>query len=638
MARGGGKAGPGGCWLPPRNLPAASNVQPIRFLGKTSGIIAPALPEVNRGGIRAGVSRAVMAGAEESRVERPCFPTLSPSPATRAVDFGWRRRLHRWSILPLPGGLETLEKDSSPPRGQELPLGKAISRPLRREGLRLVHWFFKPGTGPSRSLNMGRIDPDILTGSPCSGCIGILFQGLSLHFRTPSSKMRSMKKRWILYVLAAVAAAIAGYFLINGRGESPAHPVVLIGLDGADWHIMDPLMEQGKLPHLAKLREAGTWGVLRTDRPTKSPVIWTSIATGMTMIKHGILDYRFINENHIEIPYSAGERRAKTFWNILSEEGFTVGVINWFVTFPAEKVNGYFVSDRFRIGVYKYLEEEKVTYPEELKDKIFPLVVMFHDRQYKRILREEGLKDYWSLSQEQGIPVPEGRERQVKNFRIYTLQDKSIENVSLYLLEKVPVDLFATYFRLIDTTSHFTSIFIDEDLREEWIKENEISGKPGPETEEKLYRNMAAVLEPVYAYLDNVVGRIVEKAPEDAVFVIVSDHGFTFSSKGYGHYNTPIVPHGILILNGPGVKSGFQLEGASIYDITPTLLWLFGLPLGRDMDGKVLLDAFQEDFRKGRKVRTIPTYGMPSGREEGKKPRALDKEVLEDLRSLGYIK
>jgi predicted AlkP superfamily phosphohydrolase/phosphomutase len=447
-----------------------------------------------------------------------------------------------------------------------------------------------------------------------------------------------MKKKilWSLSVVLIVLVGLVAFFVFSGKAA--LNPVVLIGIDGADWNVIQPLFERGKLPHIARLVREGSWGVLHTVRPTKSPVIWTSIATGKSMIKHGILDYQFVTDNNIAIPYSAGERITKTFWNILSEEGLTVGVINWFVTFPAEAVNGFLVSDRFRIGVYKYLPEDGVTFPNELKDKIFPQVVMFEHKKFKKILREEGMYDYWAESQAKKMPIPPGRERQVKNFRIYTLQDKSIENTTLFLLENIPVDLFATYFRLIDTTSHFTSIFIDEELRNVWIKENEELGEPTPETEKMLYENMATIVEPVYSYMDQVIGRIIGKSPENATFILVSDHGFNFSPKGYSHYDTPSIPHGVFAIKGPNVKPGNQLEQVHIYDITPTLLYLFGLPLGEDMDGRVIVEAFDDGFNKSRKIRYIPSYGAPSKSEEGKKPRELDKEVLEDLRSLGYIK
>ena len=149
---------------------------------------------------------------------------------------------------------------------------------------------------------------------------------------------------------------------------------------------------------------------------------------------------------------------------------------------------------------------------------------------------------------------------------------------------------------------------------------------------------MATIVEPVYSYLDQVVGRIVEKSPENATFVLVSDHGFNFSPKGYSHYDTPSIAHGIFAIKGPGIKPGHRLDRVNIYDITPTLLYLFGLPVGEDMDGCVIAEVFHEKFKKSRKIRFIPSYGAPSKSEGDKKPRELDKEVLEDLKSLGYIK
>jgi predicted AlkP superfamily phosphohydrolase/phosphomutase len=450
--------------------------------------------------------------------------------------------------------------------------------------------------------------------------------------------MDGIMKKTLLIIILAVLLLAAGWLFILRPERPPINPVVVIGLDGADWRIMNPLMERGELPNLTRLMKEGSAGVLKSMRPTKSPVVWTSIATGMGMLKHGILDFRFIDKNNIEVPYSAGERIAKTFWNILGEKGFKVGIINWFLTFPAEKVNGYMISDRLRSGIFKDLEGEGVTYPEDLKDKIFPLVDQVGSQMYPKIRREEGLSDFMSISRKNKIEIPVGREDQIKTFRFYVLQDKSIEKISLHMLDNVTVDTFATYLRLIDTTSHFLSIFIDEDLREMWVSDNEEHGGPTPETEKKLYDNMASLIGPVYSYLDRVVGRIVSHAPENATFIVVSDHGFCFSPKGYNHYETPEIPHGIVIMKGEGIKADHWLNEAHVYDVTPTLLYLHDLPVARDMDGRVISKAFEDSYLRGRKIKYSPTYGKLSKTPEGKRSREMDEEILEELRTLGYIK
>lgn len=434
------------------------------------------------------------------------------------------------------------------------------------------------------------------------------------------------------------AAVILIVFISCGSKDREPGPVVLIGLDGADWKIMTPLIQEGKLPHMAALIKEGSSGTLRTFKPTKSPVIWTSIATGMGMLKHGILDWAFIDENNIQVPYEGTERRVKAIWNILSENDHTVGVINWFVTFPAEEVNGYMVSNRFRSSVFNPRDGEGVTFPSTLNNNIQPMVSTIKSMTYREILREEGLMDYMDLSKRLNITIPENRLDQVRTFPIYVHQDKTIENISLHLYENVRTDFFSPYFRLIDTTSHFTALMLEAKLVQKWISENKNLKGPTQETKNELYAGMKDIIEPVYTYLDNIVGRIIKLTPEKATVIIVSDHGFSFSDKGYNHYNTPDIPHGIIIMKGPGVKPGYRIQKAHVCDITPTLLHLFNLPVGEDMDGIVLAEAFSPKFLKKRKIQYIPSYETSGPQEKRERSRELDGDVLKDLRSLGYIK
>jgi predicted AlkP superfamily phosphohydrolase/phosphomutase len=438
----------------------------------------------------------------------------------------------------------------------------------------------------------------------------------------------------IIILISVLVILFAAVFLVQKLRTKIPDPVVILGLDGADWNIINPLIKKGKLPNLDQLIKEGSSGVLETIRPTKSPVIWTSIATGKTMLKHGVLDWVYIKENNIQIPYSGDDIRVKPFWKILSEKKFKTGVINWFCTFPAGVVNGYLISDRFRVSIDRYLEEDSVTYPPEIKDLVYPKVVKIKNKKYLKIMHEEGIEDYWLQSKNLDLKNSEYWDKKTKFFRRYFVQDKSIENIALFLLENIQVDIFAVYFRLIDATSHFASIFLDEDLKKRWRKENRKYGEPLPETEKLLHQNMASIMEPVYTYMDNIVGRIANKVGKKATFILISDHGFNFSSHGYSHYRTKKLAHGIIIVKGPDIKEGHKLKNPHIYDISPTLLHFFSMPVAEDMDGKVLLDA----FKRRRKVRKIPTYETGKEIKKEKKRKALDKEMLEDLKSLGYIR
>ena len=436
------------------------------------------------------------------------------------------------------------------------------------------------------------------------------------------------------FIGAIILIAIALVYFFSLKPSAPTPKIVVVGLDGADWHILHPLIEQNKLPNMQSLIETGCAGVLRTVKPTISPVIWTSIATGKSMLKHGVLDWRYVNKNNIEIPYSVDDIRVKFVWEILSDYGKTVGVINWFCTFPAVPVNGYLISDRFRISVDKYLEYEGITYPPELYPKIYEKALKIGDRQFPRWIKEENIPNYYKMAIKELDDIPEKKRRQLAFFKRYFYQDKSVERVALDLLGSIPVDFFAVYFRLIDTTSHMVSLFIDKDLRKKWLQENVNLGGPSLQTEKKLFQNMTEIIAPVDVYMDNVVGRLKKTAPPETIFIIVSDHGFNFSTKGYNHYDTPEIPHGIIIISGPGIRQGHWLQDAHIYDLTPTLLTLNGIPIGEDMDGKVILDVFSQR-PKVKKIATHDNGGRSSRKERS---RDLDERVLEDLRTLGYIK
>jgi hypothetical protein len=159
--------------------------------------------------------------------------------------------------------------------------------------------------------------------------------------------------------------------------------------------------------------------------------------------------------------------------------------------------------------------------------------------------------------------------------------------------------------------------------------------EPTLEVLEEFNRNMAEVAWPILRAKETVLSRIMERArKEKAYLLVVPDHGFQMSSKGYTHYGLPAgtpPPDGILALVGPDVKPGIRVE-ASVYDIAPTILHLKGLPVGADMDGRPLLECLTITRPVKTALYTRMKHRPASGNPE------LDKKKLEELRSLGYIK
>src|SRR3954464_8265965 len=118
---------------------------------------------------------------------------------------------------------------------------------------------------------------------------------------------------------------------------------VLVGLDGATFCVLDPLMTSGVMPFLADLAAAGVRGELASTMPPVSPTAWTSIATGRTPGNHGVFDFIRSEERGGDVYFTLYDARdidADTIWSIASRSGLRVTVLNYMLTFPAPPVTG----------------------------------------------------------------------------------------------------------------------------------------------------------------------------------------------------------------------------------------------------------------------------------------------------------
>lgn len=432
--------------------------------------------------------------------------------------------------------------------------------------------------------------------------------------------------------IVLISVIVAGYFFVSKKEKTYLNSphVVIVGLDGAGWNLMDPLLEAGFLPNIKHLKDKGGYGILETIRPVKSSVIWTSIATGKSMVKHGVVDWTYLNKNNIEVPYRQSERRVKAVWNIIGDLGWKVGVINWFITFPPEKVNGYMISEEFRHFGRRDFSEVSVTYPKGLIEKLE--FARFKRKEFKNVLNEESLPNFKDRDSGYG-----GGSKLVQNYDNFVLQDKTIDLTSLYLYQRFPVDLFLSYFRLIDVVSHFACAYITPELLAKGVEE-ETKGRVTPVTLAQINEDFSRVMEPIYSYSDKILGKFLERLGSQSTIIVISDHSFGYNRGGYGHTNLPEIPHGVILIKGPNIKKGHQIKDAHIYDILPTVLYLFDLPVAEDMDGEVLTEVFDKKFLKERPIRFIKSYEDETKRINGKKDETLDKKKLEELRALGYIK
>ena len=387
----------------------------------------------------------------------------------------------------------------------------------------------------------------------------------------------------------------------------PVRRLLLVGWDAADWQMIDPLLEQGKMPVLQGLIDRGVRGNLATLHPVVSPMLWTSVATGKLADKHGILGFTE-RDPHTggPRPFSSTSRRTKALWNILQQAlGWRCNVVAWWASHPAEPLDGATVSNLFlrtRKTPGGWSVPPHSVHPPSLARELAPL----------RLQIEEVGEELVLPFIPRGAEIDQTEDGRLEPFAAVMSDCCSVQAVATALMERAPWDFTAVYFDAID---HFAHAFMPyHPPRQEHISERDC----------EIY---GGVMEGVYRFHDLLLGRLLELAGPETTVVLCSDHGFQSGpARPITHPREPAGPvlwHrelGMLVLSGPGVKRGERVYGASLLDLTPTLLTLVGLPVGRDMDGKPLLEALMQPDAPT----PIPSWDEVPGRDGQHPPGSAD--------------
>ena len=363
--------------------------------------------------------------------------------------------------------------------------------------------------------------------------------------------------------------------------EPTARKLLLIGWDAADWQLMHPLIDTGRMPNLKRLVEAGVIGNLQTLQPVLSPILWTSIATGKRAYQHGV--YGFVEptpDGTALRPTASSTRLCKALWNILAQSGKRCQALGWYASHPAENINGVCVSQLFPVAPASSTPDNWPVlpggvYPPELADDLAELRV--HPSEIPGPLLTAFIPMAAQLDQ-----------RDPEVLRLFNSVARrlaeciSIHALTTAVMEEQEWDFCTAYYDTIDRFGHDFMVY--HPPRMDAVRPD-------------LYEAFKGVMNAIYEYHDQMLGRLVDLAGPDAHIMIVSDHGF---ESGSGRPNGPLGPSqwhrnfGAFLLAGPGIKKDETVHGATLLDITPTILALFGLPVGRDMEGKVLVSAFEK--------------------------------------------
>ncbi len=412
----------------------------------------------------------------------------------------------------------------------------------------------------------------------------------------------------------------------------PAGKLLIVGWDAADWKIIDPLLQAGEMPRLRGLIERGVRGDLSTLHPILSPLLWTSIATGKTADKHGVLN--FIEPD----PAGAGlrvacstTRRTKALWNILTQSGRRTHVVSWYASHPAEPIGGVCVSNLLQEGMPSAPGDPwpllpGAVHPASMAERVGSL--RLHPGELAR--------------EEMEALVPRLAEIDPSDRRLLCLarlvaQGSSVHNVATSLLESgggEAWDCLMVYYEAIDVAGHHFMRY--HPPRMDGVTERDF----------EVFRG---VVPAVYRLQDMMLGALLDLAGPDATVVLASDHGFHsdhLRPRAQPLPDDPFAamdatwhrPLGMLVMAGPGIRKSERVYGANLLDITPTALTLMGLPVGADMDGRVLVEAFEEPPP----IERVFSWDTMEG-EAGQHPPDLRVDPFEagdamkQLADLGYV-
>lgn len=452
------------------------------------------------------------------------------------------------------------------------------------------------------------------------GALGCFYTAL-LH--TLHRQRYGWRSRLLLAILAA--ASVLAQFERREAFRAPRvsaprrsavdparHPRVgLVGVETATLDAVLPLAEQGRLPFFRSMLEQGSAARLKTLTPTRRGALWTVVATGKYPYRHGVVGAQVYRApilgpgQELRIlprglgfdgwgTLGAGARRADgrdrgalALWEIAARLGVATGVVSWPISNPASQEARFVVSDRFFSGGGAAAAGS--VWPPELVER-------------GQLFRVTPGGSSWALPQ----PAPEAVTRALAG-------DEWRASLAMYLVDQEP-DLGSLMLVLpgLATVSRRYFGGFSEILSE---------AVTSPAQEEA-----AVALASYYIALDRFLGELWQSGRFD-LLAVVSAYGVEgprgwqrirgqFSSEQQVQGRTDRGPDGLLLLLGEGVRQGSRLPEARIEDVVPSLLYAAGFPVARDLDGEVLVGAFDSRFLAANPIQFLPSYEVlaPVGR------------------------
>jgi hypothetical protein len=392
--------------------------------------------------------------------------------------------------------------------------------------------------------------------------------------------------------------------------------VVLIVLDGGSLDFVSAAALEGRLPSFGKILDNGAAMHLATIRPTQPDPVWTTVATGKLPARtgvrsaaryrvpassdalellptncfaHGLVHFGFLTAT----AHTSASVRSRPLWSILGSAGLSSGVVNWPLTYPAQPIRGYLVTDQFYRPGAASLEPDESGRDADPSARSSPLSI-----------QPPALFDDARAAGDRVVPAANAEARGDLLDTPPFVTDQMYEQVAIALQEKIQPDFSAVRYRELDVAGHrFLRYAMPRDF-----------GDVSPDER----RRFGLVLESAYARVDAIIGRALSTLGPDDLLLVVSGFGMEPLSVGKRllerYVGTPDLsgthedaPDGFMLAYGASVAPG-RKERASVADVVPTVLYFLGLPVAHDMDGYARTDVFRREFSDGRPMAFIQTY------------------------------
>ncbi|MEE9230102.1 MAG: alkaline phosphatase family protein, partial [Acidobacteriota bacterium] len=348
----------------------------------------------------------------------------------------------------------------------------------------------------------------------------------------PSPVIAITRKRLLIGTTAGIIACVGLYGLRSSNRSWTVSPKVLVFcVDGATWDLIDPLIQSGHLPHLARFREQGASGVLLSSEPTYSPIIWTTMATGLDPDGHGITSFYSTRRN----------LKAKQVWEILDEQGYSIGIYRWLVTWPATPVRGFLIPDILARDARSYPSRYRFINQLRIDSKTgnpigIPTLIGYGFRFLQAGLRLDTVLSVAAehfhavLQQDSILAFVSTRRAEIRLNR----------DIYAHLLRETRPDFTTFYDNGVDIFSHYYWKYMEPDFF--------------PSLKAEYNERYLSLIEEYYRLVDETLGSLLDHLDETVSVFILSDHGLTADPEASGHR---LYPLGVPILEALGLSDQF---------------------------------------------------------------------------------